>query len=113
VPRRQPCAGRLEVNSSRPRGTVYLLHFSEPYRHAAHYIGWTAGELEERLRLHQSGAGARLLEVVTNAGISFELARTWEGGRQLERCKKRQGGAAELCPICRAAGRRRRRSWRR
>lgn len=97
---------------SHPRkgaGVVYLLHFTTPYKHAAHYIGWTAGELEERLRAHQSGTGARLLEVVTNAGIGFELARTWAGGRQLERCKKRQGGAAELCPLCRAAGRRRRR----
>ena len=23
------------------QGTVYLLHFSEPYKHARHYTGWT------------------------------------------------------------------------
>jgi hypothetical protein len=85
-------------------GTVYLLHFSEPYRRAAHYIGWTGGELEERLRLHQCGLGARLLEVVTNAGVTFELARTWVGTRKDERAKKRQGGAGALCPLCRHLG---------
>ncbi len=85
-------------------GTVYLLHFSEPYRHAAHYIGWTSGQLEERLRLHQSGQGARLMEVITDAGLTFELARTWSGDRKLERGKKSQGGAGALCTVCRAAG---------
>ncbi len=92
------------MSRRRSPGVVYLLHFSEPYKHAAHYLGWTPGELEERLRLHQSGSGARLLEVVTNAGITFELARTWNGTRQDERAKKRQGGAGRACPICRAAG---------
>ena len=23
-------------------GTVYLLHFAVPYKHAAHYLGWTS-----------------------------------------------------------------------
>jgi hypothetical protein len=27
------------VNS--PAGVVYLVHFTEPYRHARHYTGWT------------------------------------------------------------------------
>jgi predicted GIY-YIG superfamily endonuclease len=99
---------RLVAGQAVSAGTVYLLHFERPYKHAAHYIGWTAGELEERLRAHQSGTGARLLEVVTNAGITFELARTWEGSRRVERVKKRQGGAGRCCPICRAAGERRR-----
>jgi predicted GIY-YIG superfamily endonuclease len=90
-------------------GTVYLLHFSESYKHAAHYLGWTSGPLEERLRQHQSGTGARLIEVVTNTGITFELARTWSGSRKDERGKKRQGGAGMLCPICRTAGLHRRR----
>jgi hypothetical protein len=25
-----------------PRGTVYLLHFERPYKHARHYLGFTA-----------------------------------------------------------------------
>ncbi|MBB5085041.1 putative GIY-YIG superfamily endonuclease [Nonomuraea endophytica] len=29
-------------------GTVYLLHFAQPYRHARHYLGWTT-DLQARL----------------------------------------------------------------
>jgi hypothetical protein len=25
-----------------PMGVVYLVHFTQPYRHARHYTGWTA-----------------------------------------------------------------------
>jgi hypothetical protein len=42
--------------------------------------------------------GARLMAVITQAGIGWTLARTWEGSRAL----KRQGGASRRCPICRA-----------
>ena len=85
-------------------GTVYLLHFDPPYRHARHYLGFTAGPIEDRVALHITGQGARLVEVAVNAGCSVELARTWPGSRTVERQKKRQGGAARCCPICRAAG---------
>jgi predicted GIY-YIG superfamily endonuclease len=83
-----------------PSGTVYLLHFETPYKHARHYVGWTEGPVEERVRQHQSGAGARLLAVVVNAGIAFHLARTWAGTRRLERRIKTLGGAARCCPVC-------------
>ena len=79
--------------------TVYLLHFSEPYRHAMHYRG-SARDVPARLRKHASGHGARLLAVVKAAGITWELARTWPGGRERERQLKRQGGAARQCPLC-------------
>jgi predicted GIY-YIG superfamily endonuclease len=78
---------------------VYLLHFSEPYRHARHYLGST-DNLERRLAEHRGGTGARLMEVVSEAGISFTLARTWPGGRQRERQLKKQGGRSRLCPLC-------------
>lgn len=84
-----------------PRGIVYLLHFDHPYGHARHYLGWTQ-DLQARLHEHRSGRGARLLEVVTQAGIGFQLARTWQGTRALERSKKGQGGRARMCPVCRA-----------
>ena len=88
-----------------PGGTVYLLHFSVSYRHAAHYLGWTPGPLEDRLRIHQCGQGARLVEVVCNAGITFELARVWPGGtRTQERARKNAGGLGQYCPLCKAAG---------
>lgn len=81
-------------------GTVYLLHFSEPYCHARHYMGYTPGSVEDRVREHQCGRGARLVEVVTNAGIALDLVRTWSGGRKLERRLKNRHGAPRLCPIC-------------
>lgn len=40
------------------------------------------------------------MAVVKAAGISFEVARTWEGGRARERQIKRQGGASRCCPMC-------------
>ncbi|MBA2243651.1 MAG: GIY-YIG nuclease family protein [Gemmatimonadetes bacterium] len=79
---------------------VYLLHFAQPYRHARHYLGST-DNLERRLQEHRSGAGARLLEVITEAGIDFTLARTWSGGRALERQLKNRKEAPRLCPLCR------------
>jgi predicted GIY-YIG superfamily endonuclease len=80
-------------------GTVYLLHFDCPYRHARHYLGW-ASNLDARLAEHDAGRGARLMEVISCAGIGWELARTWTGDRGRERQLKRQGGASRCCPCC-------------
>ena len=78
---------------------VYLIHFTERYRHAGHYTGST-NNLDARLGEHRSGQGARLMEVVKQAGIDWTLARTWHGGRQRERQLKKQGGASRHCPLC-------------
>lgn len=85
-------------------GTVYLIHFDRPYKHAAHYVGWTTN-LEARLEEHRKGSGARLMEVLKEAGIGWKLAKSWPGTRELERRIKRQGGAARCCPACVAAPR--------
>lgn len=82
-------------------GTVYLLHFDRPYHHAKHYLGFTPGMIEDRVREHQCGRGARIIEVITNAGISLELARTWSGDRKLERRLKNRHETPRLCPLCR------------
>ena len=79
--------------------TVYLLHFETPYKHARHYLGSTY-DLDVRLARHQAGTGARLMEVITQAGISWYLARTWEGGRNLERALKQRKNSPKLCPVC-------------
>jgi predicted GIY-YIG superfamily endonuclease len=81
-------------------GTVYLLHFDRPYKHARHYVGWTARNVKKRLAEHEAGRGARLLAVVREAGIGWQLARLWPGGRARERQIKRQGGHARKCPLC-------------
>jgi predicted GIY-YIG superfamily endonuclease len=80
-------------------GTVYLIHFDQPYRHARHYTGWTP-DLDTRLSKHAKGQGARLLTVARQAGITWRLARTWTGTRTTERALKRQGGASRRCPLC-------------
>jgi predicted GIY-YIG superfamily endonuclease len=80
-------------------GTVYLLHFDQPYRHARHYVGW-ATNVKRRLAEHEAGRGARLLAVVKAAGIGWQLARMWPGSRVRERQIKRQGGHARQCPLC-------------
>jgi phosphoglycolate phosphatase-like HAD superfamily hydrolase len=89
------------------QGTVYLLHFTVPYRRARHYMGWTES-LPARLALHTEGRGARLVEVVIRHGIGFVLARTWTGDRFLERKPKGRRMAPRYCSICRAGRRRRR-----
>jgi predicted GIY-YIG superfamily endonuclease len=81
-------------------GTIYLLCFSKPYKHAKHYLGWTSN-LDARLAEHASGRGARLLEVVAAQGITWKLARTWEGDRNRERRLKQRGKSRD-CPICQA-----------
>jgi predicted GIY-YIG superfamily endonuclease len=79
---------------------VYLLHFDQRYQHAGHYTGW-ADDLDRRLAQHQRGTGARLVEVITQAGIGFRLARIWPGAsRARERSLKNSGGASRYCPIC-------------
>ncbi len=56
-------------------GTVYLIHFDKPYRHARHYLGYT-DDLDARLAAHANSNGARLMEVIVEAGITWQLART-------------------------------------
>lgn len=83
-------------------GTVYLLHLDPPYKHAAHYLGWTGpGNLGHRLAHHAAGTGANLLLYAAKAGGTWTLARTWAGDRHLERRIKRRGGLRRCCPVCR------------
>ncbi len=80
-------------------GTVYLLHFDRPYKHARHYLGW-ADDLNARLAVHGTKHGARLLAVLRAEGIGWQLARTWPGDRTRERQIKNMGSAARVCPLC-------------
>ena len=80
-------------------GTVYLIHFDRPYKHALHYLGW-AKNLDSRMEHHRRGNGARLLAVIQNAGIGWRVVRTWPGGRDVEARKKKQGSRGRHCPVC-------------
>ena len=99
---RQAAAAAALAGAYGRQPVVYLLHFDRRYRHAGHYTGWTE-DLAARLAHHAVGDGARLLAVVHQAGISWQLARTWPGPRVRERQIKRQGGASRRCPLCLAA----------
>ena len=98
---------RAEASYGPEVGTTYLLHFIDPatgqaarYQHAGHYIGWTQ-DLPARLEAHASGAGARLVEVITQAGLGFTLARIWpETTRDREDLLKHCGDARRFCPEC-------------
>jgi hypothetical protein len=59
-----------------------------------------ASDLKARLAEHEHGRGARLLQVITAAGITWKLARTWPGDRKRERELKNMGGASRRCPEC-------------
>ena len=80
-------------------GVCYMLCFHRAYRHARHYVGWTE-DLLDRLDAHAAGRGARLVEVITQAGIGFTLVRICEGTRRTERAIKNSGGAVRFCPAC-------------
>jgi len=82
--------------------TIYLLHLDTPLRHAKHYVG-LADDLAARLERHASGQGARMLAVCVERGITWQLVRTWEGGRKFERQLKNRKDAPRLCPICNGA----------
>lgn len=88
-------------------GDVYLLHFSKPYKHAKHYLGFCRSEeVARRLQEHASGKGSNLCTVAAQAGVTFTVARVWLGvTRTYERSLKNQGGASRICPICREEAR--------
>lgn len=99
--------------------TVYLLHFDRPYIPAGceddprcwmqHYLGST-DDLDATMRIYRKGYGrirhpANVVLVMRRAGIGFQLARTWEGGRGREHgLKRRKSGSwkppGRLCPLC-------------
>lgn len=81
------------------QGIVYMLHFSSPFGHAKHYVGW-ARNLEARLAYHGTNGGARLLWHVRAAGLTWVLARTRPGTRTDERTIKNAGGSVRYCPLC-------------
>jgi len=80
-------------------GVIYMLHFSGPFGHARHYVGW-ARHLEARLAHHGTNGGARLMWHVRQAGLTWVLARSRPGTRDDERKIKNAGGATRYCPVC-------------
>ena len=93
---------------------TYLIHFSEPFGHAKHYVGSTTRSVAERFAEHVAGQGANLTALAVQSGITLTLARTWDGDRAMETKLKYRGtvartgvkhGMSRYCPTCRAARR--------
>jgi hypothetical protein len=74
--------------------------FRDALQSAGLNLSW-AGNISKRLERHSRGEGARLLEVVRAAGISWQLVRTWpDADRSVESMLKRRHSGVRLCPIC-------------
>jgi hypothetical protein len=99
----QECSTTPDVldsgSPSRDKGSPRLPQAPTNSRQIQH---WTL-DLPARLVDHAQGRGARLMEVVCEAGIGWQLARLWVGTRARERSLKQSGGAACRCPVCRLA----------
>lgn len=82
---------------------VYVLHFERLLSgHAGHYIG-TTRDLPGRMEEHRLGRGSCLMAAVGEAGIAWQVAVAFPGGRKLEREIKNYHNARAICPICRPA----------
>jgi predicted GIY-YIG superfamily endonuclease len=79
---------------------VYLLHFSLPYHHTQHYIGFST-QLQKRLGHHFNGSGSPFVHAVSQSGRKVVVARIWPRARQeFERSLKNRKKAHVFCPIC-------------
>ena len=82
---------------------VYLLHIEPSYRHARHYVGYTArGQVGDRLQEHQDGQGAVLTRHAVRAGCKLVLARVWKDAPRKFELRIKGRGLKPLCPICSA-----------
>jgi hypothetical protein len=74
----RPLQQQLSLRHNVP-GTVYVLHFEPAYKHAGHYVGWTEGDVCERIAVHLQGCGSPLVRAAVAAGVDVQLAATYEG----------------------------------
>lgn len=83
-------------------GTIYVLHIEPPYRHAAHYVGWTGkNDVAERLADHYAGRGSPLVRAAVAAGCDVRLTNTFPGTRTDERRCKDTHKRDRFCGRCR------------
>lgn len=80
---------------------VYLIHFEKKFKHAQHYLGFVESDLEQRIKRHLSGQGAKILRAVNAADIKWEVVQIWpDGDRNFERSLKNKHCTRKFCPKC-------------
>lgn len=84
---------------------VYVIHFNKPYKHARHYTG-IAKDVDQRMKEHLGGYGAKLTKVIKEAGIGFshsiikEYPTFSEAKAEEKRLKTKIKKPQRYCPIC-------------
>lgn len=88
-------------------GTIYLIHMHgegltvDCCRTARHYLGWTEGQVADRLETHLRGRGAAILRAAVARGNTLEVVRTWDAkDRNFERWLKNKKKTGKMCPVC-------------
>jgi hypothetical protein len=62
---------------------------------------YQAAGLALRVAAHRAGRGSRLMAVVADAGIEFQVARIWPGATKAhETALKDLNNRRKLCPLC-------------
>jgi hypothetical protein len=97
---------------------VYLIHLTEPYKHARHYIGYAETTIAQRIKEHREtncvppmpwagekywyryGHGSKFLGVLNYKKIEWCLARVWEGQDKTFERRLKENHSSELCPLC-------------
>lgn len=81
---------------------IYLIHFSPTVSNKSHYLG-ACGEdrLQQRLRQHALGNGARLTARAVAQGATMYLARVFPNmSFEDEKVLKRRSHFKHYCPLC-------------
>ena len=80
---------------------IYLLHFTPPFRHAGHYLGYTSrDDVQERVAEHLAGRGAVLVKHAVAAGCEVLIAKIWTGVKKKTEKKIKGRGLRVYCPLC-------------
>jgi hypothetical protein len=90
--------------AARQPGYVYILHFREALtggkKHSRHYIGWSRNWIRRTQSHRQGTSHARIMEVLFERGIGFDIAVVIKAGPDVEKKLKRGHHHARYCPLC-------------
>ena len=103
----------VHLDDPAPEQICYLLHLDPPYipegadddpsKWAGHYLGTSDDFPRRGMQEHGTAHGPRILQVQQEAGGSWHLVRTWQGGRAKEKQLKTHAGK-HYCPEPQCAG---------